>query len=132
MRAVGFPFSGPNSKSPRSNPTHSPDILRFGSTHAKGYDSLNPGRMPHRSTTLAHLPHFDYQDGGARSSPRRRTHRSRPSRHPRAIPPNPIGPTRSTEGNESIEKIPTEFCEADTGDHVDVRFCRRGLTPASD
>jgi hypothetical protein len=36
-------------------------------------------------------------------------------------PPNPIGPTRSTEGDESIEKIPTRFREAATGDHADVR-----------
>jgi hypothetical protein len=37
------------------------------------------------------------------------------------MPPNPIGPTRSTEGDESIEKIPTRFREADTSDHADVR-----------
>jgi hypothetical protein len=40
---------------------------------------------------------------------------------PEPCPPNPIGPTRSTEGDESIEKIPTRFREADTGDHADVR-----------
>jgi hypothetical protein len=37
------------------------------------------------------------------------------------MPPNPSGPTRSTEGDESIEKIPTRFREVDTGDHADVR-----------
>jgi hypothetical protein len=40
---------------------------------------------------------------------------------PEPCPPNLIGPTRSTEGDKSIEKIPTRFREADTGDHVDVR-----------
>jgi hypothetical protein len=40
---------------------------------------------------------------------------------PEPCPHNMIGPTRSTEGDESIEKIPTRFREADTGDHADVR-----------
>jgi hypothetical protein len=37
-------ISGHDLKPPRSNPTHSPDIPRSGSTHAKGYAPLNPGR----------------------------------------------------------------------------------------